>query len=104
MDRRIFGRAKAKIMKTRFDGKIAIVTGGAGEIGRATALRLAREGATVVIVDCDSDQAEKVAAEVTEGGGQAWAFQTNVAERDQVEAMASLVFDRHGRIDVLCNI
>jgi NAD(P)-dependent dehydrogenase (short-subunit alcohol dehydrogenase family) len=36
-------------MKTRFAGKIAIVTGGGGEIGRATALRLAREGATVVI-------------------------------------------------------
>src|SRR5215813_13898899 len=102
MDRRISGRVK--IMKTRFAGKIAIVTGGAGEIGRATALRLAREGATVVIVDCDKDQAEKVAAEITEGGGQAWAVKTNVAERDQVEAMASLVFDRDGRIDVLCNI
>ena len=48
-------------MKTRFDGKIAIVTGGGGEIGRATALRLAHEGATVVIVDRDRDQAEKVA-------------------------------------------
>ena len=91
-------------MKTRFAGKIAIVTGGGGEIGRATALRLAREGATVVIVDCDSDQAEKVAAEIVEGGGQSWAIQTNVAERDQVEAMAGLVFDRHGRVDVLCNI
>src|SRR5262245_9653471 len=104
MDRRISGRADTRIMKTRFAGKIAIVTGGGGEIGRATALRLAREGATAVIVDCDSDQAEKVAAEIAEGGGQAWAFQTDVADRNQVEAMARLVFDRHGRIDVLCNI
>jgi len=91
-------------MKTRFAEKIAIVTGGGGEIGRATALRLAREGATVVIVDCDSDQAEKVATEIVEGGGQSWAVQTNVADRDQVETMANLVFDRYGRIDVLCNI
>jgi NAD(P)-dependent dehydrogenase (short-subunit alcohol dehydrogenase family) len=91
-------------MKTRFSGKIAIVTGGGGAIGRATALRLAREGATVVVVDCDSDQAEKAVAEITNDGGQAWAIQTDVAERDQVEAMVSAVFDRHGRIDVLCNI
>src|SRR5215510_6179302 len=91
-------------MKTRFDGKIAVVTGGGGEIGRATALRLAREGATVVVVDCDKDQAEKVAAEIAGDGGQGVAIQTDVAERDQVEAMASAVFDRHGRIDVLCNI
>ncbi|MGH9768669.1 MAG: SDR family NAD(P)-dependent oxidoreductase [Blastocatellia bacterium] len=91
-------------MKTRFAGKIAIVTGGGGEIGRATALRLAREGATVVVVDCDKVQAEKVAAEITSAGGQAWACQTDVAERDQVEAMASSAFDRYGRIDVLCNI
>src|SRR5215510_923012 len=102
MDRRVFGRAK--IMKTRFAGKIAIVTGGGGGIGRATAMRLAREGATVVVVDCDSDRAEKVAAEITSAGGQAWAVQTDVAERDQVEAMARAVCDRHGRIDVLCNI
>src|SRR5215470_15045006 len=102
MDRRIFGRSK--IMKTRFAGEIAIVTGGGGAIGRATAMRLAREGATVVIVDCDKDQAEKVAAEITNDGGRAWAIQTDVAERIQVEAMAGAVFDRHGRIDVLCNI
>src|SRR5215475_16121672 len=92
MDRRIFGRAK--MMKTRFSGKIAIVTGGGGAIGRATALRLAREGATVVVVDRDKDQAEKVAAEITNDGGHAWAIQTDVAERDQVEAMAGAAFVR----------
>jgi 3-oxoacyl-[acyl-carrier protein] reductase len=91
-------------MKTRFDGKIAIVTGGGGEIGRATALRLAHEGAMVVVVDCDGDMAEKVAAEITSAGGQAWACRADVAERQQVEAMAGAVLDRHGRIDVLCNI
>lgn len=91
-------------MKTRFAGKIAIVTGGGGEIGRATALRLAREGAAAVVVDCNKDQAEKVAAEIMSAGGQAWAIQADVAERDQVEAMAGAVFDRHGKIDVLCNI
>lgn len=91
-------------MKMRFADKVAIVTGGGGEIGRATALRLAREGATVVVVDCNRDRAEKVAAEIVSGGGQAWAYQTDVANRDQVEAMANAVVERHGRIDILCNI
>lgn len=91
-------------MKTRFAGKTAIVTGGGGEIGRATALRLAREGATVVVVDRDKDAAEKVAVEITGSGGQAWACRTDVSERDQVEAMANAAFERHGRIDALCNI
>ena len=48
----------------RFANKVAIVTGGGGEIGRATALRLAREGAAVMVVDRNSDAAEKVAAEI----------------------------------------
>jgi NAD(P)-dependent dehydrogenase (short-subunit alcohol dehydrogenase family) len=89
---------------TRFVDKIAIVTGGGGEIGRATARRLAREGAVVVIVDWKRDQAEKVASEIVSSGGRAWAHQTDVARRDEVEAMANAVIQRHGRIDVLCNI
>jgi 3-oxoacyl-[acyl-carrier protein] reductase len=88
----------------RFAGKIAIVTGGGGEIGRATALRLASEGATVVVVDLNKELAEIAAAEIIAAGGQAWACQTDVADRKQVEAMANAVFERHNRIDVLCNI
>ncbi len=88
----------------RFANKIALVTGGGGEIGRATALRLAREGATVVVVDANLPAAEKVATEITNSGGQAWACQTDVADRAQVQALADATVERHGRIDVLCNI
>jgi 3-oxoacyl-[acyl-carrier protein] reductase len=88
----------------RFTNKIAIVTGGGGEIGRATALRLAREGAVLVVADSNRENAEKVAAEISSDGGQAWAIHADVADRGQVESMAEEVFDRHGRIDVLCNI
>lgn len=88
----------------RFTNKIAVVTGGGGEIGRATARRLTSEGATVVVVDLNLELAEETAATITGSGGEAWAWQTDVANRDQVETLANKIMRRHGRIDVLCNI
>lgn len=88
----------------RFANKIAIVTGGGGEIGRATALRLAREGATVIVADINAAPAEQVAAEIINNGGKAWACAVDVSARAEVEALAQTVFARHSRIDVLCNI
>ncbi|MCI0390973.1 MAG: SDR family oxidoreductase [Acidobacteria bacterium] len=80
------------------------MTGGGGEIGRAIALRLAREGGSVVVVDCNKDQAEKVASEIVASNGKAWACHIDVTLRDQVESMAKAVFERFERIDILCNI
>lgn len=88
----------------RFAHQVAIVTGGGGEIGRATALRLAREGAAVAVVDCNVTQAEKVAAEIVNAGGQAFAHQTDVAQRAEVETMLAAVLARYERVNVLCNI
>jgi 3-oxoacyl-[acyl-carrier protein] reductase len=88
----------------RFDHKVAIVTGGGGEIGRATALRLSREGATVIVADTNQDQAERVAAEISALHGKAWASHTDVSKRDRVEAMANSAVERYGQIDILCNI
>ena len=85
----------------RFANKIAVVTGGGGEIGRATAKRLASEGAIVAIVDLNPELARQAAAEI---GGESWAWQADVAQRSQVETMVSEVLRRYGRIDVLCNI
>ena len=55
----------------RLDGKVAIVTGGAQGMGRAIALRLAREGAKVVVGDLQQEQGQKVAEEIKAAGGQA---------------------------------
>jgi len=88
----------------RFTDKVAIVTGGGGEIGRATAIRLAKEGAALIIVDCDKDAAEKVAREIVSDNRRAEAYRVDVASREQVESMANAVFENHGRIDILCNI
>jgi 3-oxoacyl-[acyl-carrier protein] reductase len=91
-------------MRMRLDKKIAIVTGGGGGIGGATALRLAREGATVVVADRNQEQADKVAAEIVSSSGNAWAYHLDVCERASVEALAAAVIERLGRIDILCNI
>jgi len=81
-------------------GKIAIVTGGAGGIGRATAGLLAAEGANVVVADVDADRG----AEVVAGIGDAAAFkQTDVSDVDQVQALVDFAVDRFGGLDIMFN-
>ncbi len=88
----------------RLEGRVAIVTGGGGEIGRATVIRLATEGASVAVSDIDLANAQAVVDEVTRTGASAMALQTNVASRTEVEAMTRAVRESYGRIDILCNI
>ena len=87
-------------MHMRFKGKVAIVTGGTGEIGRATALQLAGEGAKVLIVDIGEDGA-KVAAELSREGGEIAFFSANVSKEPDVVAMVKAAIDRWGRLDVM---
>ncbi|HEX4946131.1 MAG TPA: SDR family oxidoreductase [Blastocatellia bacterium] len=86
----------------RFIHKTAIVTGGGGEIGRATAVRLAREGANVVVADIKGQ--EEVAAEIINNGGQAIALHCDVSNRSDVETMVNATVERFGCVDVACNI
>jgi 3-oxoacyl-[acyl-carrier protein] reductase len=88
----------------RLKDRIAIVTGGGRGIGRATAKRLSSEGAFVVVVDRDRSEAEEVAAEILEAGGDAWVYPADVSRRGEVERMTEEVAARYGRIDILCNI
>jgi 3-oxoacyl-[acyl-carrier protein] reductase len=82
---------------------VAIVTGGARGIGRAIALTLAREGASVVVADVEDDLAAATVAEIESLEGTAIALHTDVSAADSVEAMARAVGDRFGRIDILVN-
>ena len=87
----------------RVEGKVAVVTGAASGIGRATARALAAEGARVGIADVDGAGGEAVAARIREAGGEAFARQTDVRSMAAVEAVLAEAVDHHGRLDVLVN-
>jgi len=88
---------------TRLAGKSALVTGGAGEIGRESARLFAAEGALVTIVDIDLDGAERVAAGIEADGGRAIAFRADVSKAGECDAMVAAAEDTFGRLDVLFN-
>jgi NAD(P)-dependent dehydrogenase (short-subunit alcohol dehydrogenase family) len=88
----------------RLQDKVAIITGGANGMGRATALRFAREGAQVVVADVEIENAEKVVEEIRAGDGRAFAVQVDVRARDSVEAMVARTVQELGRVDILCSI
>jgi len=87
----------------RFQDKVAVVTGSAGGIGAATAKRLAREGAKVIVADLNGPGGEAVAAEIRDAGGLAKAVQTDVADPAALQAMIKAAVDAYGGIDVLVN-
>ncbi len=88
----------------RLDNKVALITGASRGIGRATALMMAREGAKVAVnYASNSAAADEVVKAITDAGGEAMAYQANVAEREQVDAMAAAVLARFGRVDILVN-
>jgi NAD(P)-dependent dehydrogenase (short-subunit alcohol dehydrogenase family) len=88
---------------TAYAGRVAVVTGGGSGIGRALALRLAREGARVVVADVDEADATETVRQVAAGGAEGLAVRTDVADRRQVEALADRVFERYGATHLLCN-
>ena len=83
--------------------RVAVVTGGGGGIGGATARLFAQHGARVVIADIDSERARQTADEITAAGGSALAFVTDVRDADQVAALARGALERYGRVDALVN-
>jgi NAD(P)-dependent dehydrogenase (short-subunit alcohol dehydrogenase family) len=83
--------------------RVAVVTGGGGGIGAATARLFAEHGAQVVIADIDDELATRTADEITAAGGTALAVVTDVRAEEQVAELAGTVQQRYGRADVLVN-
>lgn len=96
------------MIKTRqhsfsFEGKVALVTGGAGGIGRATALAFGAAGAVVVIADTNVDGGHASAAMIVEQGGKALFVNANVTRSQDVEALVDKVAATYGRLDFAFN-
>lgn len=87
----------------RLKDKVAIVTGGGHGIGRGYCLRLADEGAKVVVADIDMAGAEAVAKTIQSQGGEALALRTDVSDPVSTDEMAKKTAERFGRIDILVN-
>ena len=83
--------------------RVAVVTGGGGGIGAATARLFAAHGARVVIADIDAEGAHRTAAEIADAGGSVVVHVADVRDAGQVDGLARSVLGDHGRVDVLVN-
>jgi len=90
-------------MELGLTGKVAIVTGGSEGIGKATALKLASEGAKVVIAARREDVLARAAEEIRAAGGDVLAFVTDVTRTADVERPVAATVERFGRLDILVN-
>jgi len=88
---------------TRLEGKVALVTGGARGMGRAIAIRLASEGARVVIGDIQTELAERTAAEIAAQGSDARAMKLDVTSLDEAMAVSERIERDLGPLDILVN-
>ncbi len=86
-----------------FSGKIAVVTGGGGGIGRATSLGFAQHGAKVVVVDQDASLGEGTVGVVRQSGGEAAFVHADVTKSADVRGYVQAALDRYGRIDLFFN-
>ena len=84
-------------------GKAALVTGAGVGIGRAIALKMASEGARVIVVDLNEETAEETAALICDAGGEAIVFTADVSDESRVSNMVKTTVDRFGSIDIACN-
>jgi pyridoxal 4-dehydrogenase len=85
----------------RFEGRVAVVSGAAQGMGKAVALRLGQEGATVIAADINGKGAEATAKEI---GGKSFGQQTDIGEPGSVKALFDAVAQKAGKLDVLVNV
>jgi NAD(P)-dependent dehydrogenase (short-subunit alcohol dehydrogenase family) len=87
----------------KLDGKVAVITGAASGMGRATAVRFAQEGAAVVVADLNSQGGELVVSEIAAAKGRAVFQRTDVSSEDDIKAMIARAVKEYGRLDITYN-
>ena len=90
-------------MSKRFEGKVAIVTGGAQGIGAAIAQRLASEGAAVAVADLTAERGAETVESIVKDGGRAVAYGADVSKTEDVQTLVAAVAAEFGKIDILIN-
>ena len=90
-------------MEHRLEGKVAIVTGSGQGIGKGVALRLAREGAAIVVADIQQPNAERTAQEIQEFKRRSLAYPINLANISEIQPMLDATISSFGRVDILVN-
>jgi 3-oxoacyl-[acyl-carrier protein] reductase len=87
----------------RLNDKVAIITGAGSGFGEGMAKLFAKEGASVAVADIRKDAAERVASEIVENGGRAFALTADVTNGQQVEAMVQSTLERFGKLSIMVN-
>lgn len=87
----------------KLDGRVAFITGAGRGIGAATALRLAEDGAKIVLADIDIEGCQQVLAEIEGAGSQGLAVSCNVTDKADVEKAIQAAVDQFGQLDILVN-
>jgi NAD(P)-dependent dehydrogenase (short-subunit alcohol dehydrogenase family) len=87
----------------QFAEKVALVTGAASGIGKASVSAFARQGATVILADINDEDGERVAADLRSEGNDAVFVHTDVSEPDQCSALVDFIETKYGRLDIACN-
>jgi NADP-dependent 3-hydroxy acid dehydrogenase YdfG len=90
-------------MTDRLNGTVALVTGASSGIGEATARALAGEGAAVAIAARRKDRLDELAREIEQGGGRAFAIETDVTDQEQATAAVQRTVEELGRLDIVVN-
>jgi 3-oxoacyl-[acyl-carrier protein] reductase len=97
------GKQRISKLDRSVAGKVALVTGAASGMGRATAFVFADEGAKVAVTDVRREGAEEVANQITRAGGEAAAWKLDVADGEEVKRVIDATADRFGGLDILIN-
>ena len=95
--------ARDTSLETAVEGKVAMVTGASSGIGRASALRIGRAGATVLLVARGAEALEEVREEIESSGGTAHVHACDLSDPSAIEQLAAVVLERRGNVDILVN-